>query len=147
MLRDSIATDMREAMKARDQARVSALRMLMSAVKNVEVERLHELSDDEVREVVAREAKRRNESIDAFSKGGRDDLVAKETAELRVLEAYMPAQLTRDELAALVEQSIAETGASQPKQMGEVMKALMPKVRGRADGTEVSSLVKEKLGG
>ena len=146
MLRDSIANDMREAMKAREQARVATLRMLMAGVKNAEVEKLHELSDDEVLEVVAREAKRRRESIEAFEKGGRADLVAKETAELAVLESYLPEKLSDEELAALVDQAIGETGASSPKQMGEVMKALMPKIRGRADGAQVSTLVKSRLG-
>jgi uncharacterized protein YqeY len=146
MLREKIATDMRDAMKAREQARVATLRMLMAAVKNTEVEKLHELSDDEVLEVVAREAKRRRESIEAFEKGGRKDLVDKETAELSVLEAYLPDRLSDDELASLVDQAIAETGATTPKQMGEVMKALMPKIRGRADGGQVSALVKSKLG-
>lgn len=147
MLREKIAEEMRAAMKAREQARVAALRMLMTAVKNTEVEKLHELSDDEVLDVIAREAKRRRESIDAFEKAGRSDLVEKETAELHVLEAYLPDKLSDAELAALVEQAVAETGASSPKQMGEVMKALMPKVRGRADGAQVSALVKAKLGG
>ena len=147
MLRDSIANDMREAMKAREPVRVGALRMLMAAVKNTEVEKLHELSDDEVLEVIAREAKRRRESIEAFEKGGRTDLVDKESGELAVLEAYLPEKLSDDELAGLVDQAIAETGASTPKQMGEVMKALMPKVRGRADGAQVSAMVKARLGG
>jgi uncharacterized protein YqeY len=146
MLRDSIANDMREAMKAREPVRVGALRMLMAAVKNTEVEKLHELSDDEVLEVIAREAKRRRESIEAFEKGGRTDLVEKESGELAVLEAYLPEKLSDDELATLVDQAIAETGASTPKQMGEVMKALMPKLRGRADGAQVSALVKARLG-
>lgn len=146
MLREKIADEMRAAMKAREQDRVAALRMLMTAVKNTEVEKLHELSDDEVLDVIAREAKRRRESIDAFDKGGRADLVDKETAELRVLEAYLPEKLSDDELAALVDQAVAETGAASPKQMGEVMKALMPKVRGRADGAQVSALVKARLG-
>jgi uncharacterized protein len=146
MLRDTISNDMRDAMKAREPVRVGALRMLMAAVKNTEVEKLHELSDDEVLEVIAREAKRRRESIDAFEKGGRTDLVDKESGELAVLEAYLPAKLTDEELASLVDQAIAETGASTPKQMGEVMKALMPKLRGRADGAQVSSMVKARLG-
>ena len=146
MLRDKIAEDMREAMKAREQARVSTLRMLMSAVKNAEVERGHPLDDDEVIDVAAKEAKRRKESIGAFKQGGREDLVAKESAELSVLEAYLPAGLSEEELAALVDEAIAETGASSPKQMGEVMKALMPKIRGRAEGGVVSALVKQRLG-
>jgi uncharacterized protein YqeY len=146
MLRESIANDMREAMKAREQVRVGTLRMLMTAVKNSEVEKLHDLSDDEVIEVIAREAKRRCESIEAFEKGGRADLVEKESGELAVLEAYLPEKPSDEELAVLVDQAIAETGASAPKQMGEVMKALMPKLRGRADGAQVSAMVKARLG-
>jgi hypothetical protein len=147
MLREKIGAEMRDAMKARDQARVGALRMLMAAVKNAEVELRHELSDEEVLGVVTKEAKRRKESIEAFEKGGRDDLVAKESAELAVLEAYLPEQLGEEELARLVDEAIAETGASEQKDMGRVMKALMPKVKGRADGTAVSTLVKSRLGG
>jgi hypothetical protein len=146
MLRDSIANDMRDAMKAREPVRVGALRMLMAAVKNTEVEKLHELSDDEVVEVIAREAKRRRESIEAFEKGGRSDLVEKESGELAILETYLPEKLSDEELSALVDQAIAETAASTPKQMGEVMKALMPKLRGRADGAQVSAMVKARLG-
>lgn len=147
MLRDSIADDMRAAMKARDQVRVSTLRMLMTGVKNAEVERGHQLSDDEVVEVVAREAKRRRESIEAFEKGGRQDLVDQERAELAVLQSYLPERLSDDELARLVDEAIAEAGASAPKEMGAVMKVLMPKVKGRADGAAVSALVKSRLGG
>ena len=146
MLRDSIANDMRDAMKARDATRVAALRLLMSSVKVVEKEKLHDLSDDEVLDVIAREAKRRRESIDMFGQGGRTDLVDKETAELKILEGYLPDKLSDADLATLVDEAIAETGASTPKQMGEVMKALMPKVRGRADGGQVSALVKSRLG-
>lgn len=146
MLRDTIAEDLKTAMKARDQVRVATLRMLITAVKNAQVERMHELDDDEVIDVASREAKRRKESIEAFRSGGRDDLVAKEEAELAVLQAYLPEQITGDALAALVDETIAETGASTPKEMGAVMKALMPKVRGRADGAELSALVKARLG-
>ncbi|HEX9695714.1 MAG TPA: GatB/YqeY domain-containing protein [Actinomycetota bacterium] len=146
MLRDRIGEELKEAMKARDQVRVATLRMLIAAVKNVQIEKKRELDDDEVIDVAAREAKRRKESIDAFRSGGRDDLVAKEEAELAVLAVYLPEQITGEALAALVDEAIAETGATGPKEMGAVMKALMPKVRGRADGTEVSSLVKQRLG-
>ena len=147
MLRDKVADDMRDAMKSRESARVATLRMLMAAVKNAEVEKRHELSDDEVLEVVTRESKRRRESIEAFGKGGRDDLVAKESAELAVLESYLPERMSDEELAALVDATISETGASSPKQMGDVMKALMPKLKGRADGSKVSALVRSRLGG
>ncbi|MFA5891860.1 MAG: GatB/YqeY domain-containing protein [Actinomycetota bacterium] len=146
MLRDQISEDMRAAMKAREQTRVGTLRMLMAAVKNSEVERGRALDDDEVLDAITREAKRRRESIDAFTKGGRDELVAKETAELAVLESYLPAALTEAELAALVDEAIAEAGATDPKQMGVVMKVLVPKIRGRADGGAVSALVRARLG-
>jgi uncharacterized protein YqeY len=147
MLRDRIAEEMRAAMKAREQTRVSTLRMLMAAMKNTQVEKGHELDDDEVVDVIAREAKRRRESMEAFEKGGRAELVQKESAELAVLEAYLPAKLGDDELARLVDDAIAETGASSPKEMGQVMKALMPKVKGRADGAAVSAAVRARLGG
>jgi uncharacterized protein YqeY len=146
MLRDRVADEMRAAMKAREQTRVSTLRMLMAAMKNTQVEKGHELDDEEVVEVIAREAKRRRESMDAFAKGGRDELVEKERAELEVLESYLPERLSEEELAALVGQAIAETGASSPKDMGQVMKALMPKIKGRADGAAVSGAVRARLG-
>lgn len=147
-LKDRIADDMRAAMKDRDQVRVSTLRMLMAAVKNAEVQgaQARELSDAEVLDVVGREAKRRKEAIEAYSGAGRGDLVDKETAELGVLQGYLPEALSDEDLARLVDEAIAETGASTPKQMGEVMKVLMPKVRGRADGAAVSAMVKQKLG-
>ena len=147
MLRDRIADEMRAAMKAREQARVSTLRMLMAAMKNTQVEKGHELDDEEVVEVIAREAKRRRESMDAFEKGGRPELVEKEGAELAVLESYLPERLSGEELAALVDAAIAETGASTPKEMGNVMKVVMPKVKGRADGTAVSAAVRARLAG
>jgi len=147
-LKDRIADDMRAAMKERDQVRVSTLRMLMAAVKNAEVQgaQARELSDAEVLDVVGREAKRRKEAIEAYSGAGRTDLVDKETAELGVLQGYLPEALSDEELARLVDEVIAETGASTPRQMGDVMKVLMPKVRGRADGAAVSAMVKQKLG-
>lgn len=146
MLRDSIADDMRAAMKAREQTRVDALRMLMTSVRNAEVEKRHDLSDEEVLEVVGREAKRRRESIEAFTGAGREELASKERAELDVLEGYLPAVLSRAEVEAYVDEAIAESGATTPKEMGLVMKALMPKLRGRADGAVVSAIVKERLG-
>jgi uncharacterized protein len=146
MLRDRIADDMRASMKAREQTRVSTLRMLMAAMKNTQVEKGHELDDDEVVDVIAREAKRRRESMEAFEKGGRAELVEKEGAELAVLETYLPERLSEEELAALVDEAIAETGATSPKEMGQVMKAVMPKVKGRADGSAVSAVVRARLG-
>lgn len=147
-LKDRIGEDMRTAMKRRDQVRVSTLRMLMAAVKNAEVQgaQARELSDEEVVGVVGREAKRRKEAIEAYSGAGRADLAEKENAELAVLQEYLPEALSNVEVEAMVDAAIAETGATGPKQMGEVMKAVMPKVRGRADGAAISAIVKRKLG-
>lgn len=145
-MRERFGDEMRAAMKERDSVKVATLRMLMTSIKNAEVSKIGELTDDETLEVVAKEAKRRRESIEAYQSASRDDLVERESAELKVLEAYLPAGLSHDEVAALVDEAISETGASSPKQMGEVMKVLMPKIRGRADGSLVSALVKLKLG-
>jgi hypothetical protein len=146
VLRDRVGDDMRASMTARDALRTSTLRMLIAAMDYRRIELGHALEDDEVHEVIAKEAKRRRESIDAFGDAGRQDLVDKETAELAVLQSYLPAGLGDEELAALVDEAIAETGATGPREMGAVMKALMPKVKGRADGGAVSALVKAKLG-
>ena len=147
MLRDSVPDDMRAAMKAREPLTVSTLRMLMAAMKNAQVEAGHELDDDEVIAVIGKEAKRRKESIEAYTDASRPDLADKEAAELVILEAYLPEQLGEDELAALVEAAIAEAGATEARQMGAVMKIVMAKVAGRADGSAVSALVKARLSG
>ena len=147
MLRDRIADEMRASMKARDAVRTSTLRLLMTSMKNRQVEVGHELEDDEVLEVIGKEAKRRRESIEAYTEAERSDLADKEQAELLILQEYLPEALTDAELAALVDEAIAETGASGPKEMGAVMKVVMPKVKGRADGGAVSAAVKAKLGG
>ncbi len=146
MLRDKIAEDMRAAMKARSQTTLETLRMVVTSMKNLQVERGHELADDEVLEVIAREAKRRRESIEAFTSANRQELADREAAQLQVLEAYLPARLSSDELATLVDEAVAESGATSAKEMGLVMKALMPKVKGRADGAAVSAAVKARLG-
>jgi uncharacterized protein YqeY len=146
MLRDQLKTDLTASMKARDAVRTGTLRMLQTAVKNAEVEKRGELTDDEVIAVIGKEAKRRKESIIAFGDAGRAELVEKESAELAVLDAYLPEALSEDEIARLVDESIAEANATEPKHMGAVMKVLMPKLAGRADGAAVSGLVKSKLG-
>lgn len=145
MLRDQIAEELKDAMKARDQVRVGTLRMLITAIKNTQVERMHELDDEEVIEVAGKEAKRRRESIEAFTSAGRQELADKEAAELRILEAYLPEALSEQDLARLVQEAIAESGATSAREMGNVMKALMPKIKGRADGGAVSALVKAAL--
>jgi hypothetical protein len=120
--------------------------MLSAGVTNREKEVLHELSDDEVREVAAREVKRRTESIEAFEGAGRDELAAKEREERDVLAAYAPEQLTEAELDALIDDAIAATGATSPKEMGKVMGAVMASASGKADGKTVQAKVRAKLG-
>lgn len=145
-LRDRIQADLTTAMKARHAVRVGALRMLITALVNREKELRRPLTDDEVREVAAREVKRRTESIEAFEAGGRADLVAKETAEREILTAYAPAQLSEAELDRLIEEAIAEVGAAGPGDLGKVMGKVMGAARGRVDGSEVQRKVRARLG-
>jgi uncharacterized protein len=150
-LHDRIETDLRTAMKERDKARTSALRMVVAALKNrATADGLSpqgRLSDDVVQKVLATEVKRRKEAASAFRDAGRAEQAAAEEAEAAVYETYLPAQLGDDELAAIVDDAIAEVGAEGPQQMGQVMKAAMAKVQGRADGSRVSALVKQRLTG
>jgi uncharacterized protein YqeY len=145
-LKERLHEEMTQAMKAGDKLRLGALRMLSAAVTNREKEVLHDLADDEVREVAGREVKRRSESIEAFEKGGRQDLVDKETAEREVLKPYAPEQLSEAEVDALVDEAIAATGASSPKEMGKVMGFVMARARGKVDGSVVQAKVRERLG-
>ncbi|OGO73093.1 MAG: hypothetical protein A3G84_08420 [Chloroflexi bacterium RIFCSPLOWO2_12_FULL_71_12] len=138
---------MRTAAKAQDALRRDTLRFALSAVHNDEVARRRELTGEETVAVLAKQAKMRRESIEAFEKAGRADLVAKESAELALLEAYLPQQMSRDELAGLARAAITETGASSPADQGKVMQKLMPQVRGKADGKTVAELVTSLLKG
>jgi uncharacterized protein YqeY len=145
-LKEKIAHDYTEALKARDERRLSALRLLRTETKNREVSgQKKELSDAQVMEVISTLAKQRRESIRLFGEGGRQDLVEKEEAELRFLLSYLPQPLSSSELEELVSQVIQETQAMGPKEHGKVMKAVMAKVTGRADGKAVSEMVKQKL--
>jgi len=136
---------MNAATKARDLVRANALRLLLSAIRNAEIEKRGTLTDDEVVGQVQKAARMRREAIEGFTKGGRAEMKAKEEQELKVLEAYLPAGLSDAELSSLVEAAIAECGAKGPGDMGKVMKAVMPKVAGRADGAKVSECVRQKL--
>ena len=148
-LNEQIAADLTAAMKAKDTARLSALRMLKAAVMNKGmVEKGRDLNDAEVLQVVASLVKQRRDSIDQFAKAGRTDLVEKETGEIAILEHYLPPAVSADEIDAAVAEAIAETGASSPKDMGKVMKAVMPKLSGKnVDGRTVNEAVRRKLGG
>lgn len=150
-LHQQVQRDLTSAMKARDRARTSALRMVVSALKNRAIEQGRgpqgELDDEDVQKVLASEVKRRRESAAAYREAGRDEQAAAEEAELAVYEAYLPAQLSDEELATLVDEAIAEVGADDVKQMGQVMKVAMGKVAGQAEGARVSALVKQRLTG
>jgi uncharacterized protein YqeY len=137
-----VKQDLRTAMKAGERDRVGALRLVLSELQKAEKEG----SSDEVA-VLRRERKRRQESATAFRDGGRPELAQAEEAEAEVIAAYLPAELSDDELRAIVAGAVAETGASSPKDMGQVMKAAMPRVAGRADGRRVSALAQEALRG
>jgi uncharacterized protein YqeY len=146
-LSDRVNADIAAAMKARQAARLSALRMMKAAIMNKEVEKGRALDDAEVVQVTTSLVKQRRDSIEQFSKAGRTDLVDKETGEIAVLEAYLPPAASPDEIDAAVAAAIAETGASSPKDIGKVMKAVMPKLAGKtADGRAVNDAVRRTLG-
>jgi uncharacterized protein YqeY len=146
-LSNSISTHIAAAMKAKDPARLSALRMLKAAVMNKGVEKGRDLDDAEVLQVVASLVKQRRESIEQFANAGRTDLVEKESAELAILSNYLPPAATPEEIDAAVTAAVAETGATSPKDIGKVMKAVMPKLAGKnADGRAVNDAVRRKLG-
>ena len=137
-----------DAIKKQESLRLGALRMLKAAFMNREVERGHALDDDEARQVVASLVKQRRDSIEQFTKGGREDLARKEAAEIGVLEAYLPPAMDPAVLERTVDEAIAESGATSSKDMGKVMKAVMPKLAGQTvDGRAVNELVKKKLSG
>jgi uncharacterized protein YqeY len=148
-LKSSLHADLNAAMRERDQVRTGTLRMVLTAVTNEEVSgtSARELSDDEVLKVVVKEAKKRREAATAYTDAGRPELAEKEVAELAVLEGYLPAQLSDDELEALVAQAVQSTGATGMGQMGQVMKATQPLVAGRAEGGRVAAVVKRVLAG
>lgn len=147
MLADQIQNDLKTAMKARDRQAVAALRMVLARIKETRVSAGHgdEVTDEEVQALINSEAKRRTEAAQVFSEAGRGELAAKEEAELAILQRYLPQQLSDDELAAIVDATIAETGATSAGEFGKVMGAIMPKVKGRADGKRVNALVRERL--
>jgi uncharacterized protein YqeY len=148
-LKEQLHADMITALKSKDELRLSTLRMVLSAITNEEVagKTARELSDDEVLKVVARESKKRRESAEAFDAAGRSELAEKERAEGAMLDDYLPAQLGDDELAAIVRDAIATSGASGPQAMGQVMKVAQPQVAGRAEGGRIAAEVRRQLAG
>ena len=144
-LRERLHDDTIAAMRSGDALRRDTLRMAQSAVYNVEKAKRTALSEDDVLAVLSREVKTRRESVEAFRAGGREDLAAKEEAEIAILQAYLPERLTEDELRALVDEGIAATGASGARDLGKVMGWLSQRIRGRADGKVTSGLVAQAL--
>jgi uncharacterized protein YqeY len=146
-LKEQLTSDLTDAMRNSDEVRKSTLRMLITAINVAEVagSERRQLSDEQVMHVLAKQAKQRRESIDEFQKAGRQDLVDKEAAELKVLEAYMPPQMPREEIEAEARKAIAEIGAKGPSDKGKVMQTLMPRLSGRAEGRDINAVVTELL--
>lgn len=146
-LRDRLTEDMKQAMKAKEagKLRLSVIRMVRSAAKYLEIDRHKELDDNELLEVVAKEVKMRKDSLEEFRKANRPELLEILEQEIAILMEYLPEQMGESEVRTLVAQAVADAQASSPKDMGKVMALLMPKVKGRADGKLVNSLVKEML--
>jgi uncharacterized protein YqeY len=142
---ERLERDMVQAVKARDAERLGVIRLVRAEAKNLEIELGRKLDDDDAIQVLSRLAKRYRESIEQFTEGGRNDLVERERAQLAVVEEYLPEKLSADEIADLITATIEETGAGGPRGVGLVMKALMPKVKGRADGKAVKDLVLARL--
>ncbi len=152
-LKQRIEDDLKAALRAGDKQRLGCLRMVKAKAQEKQIELRGkkgseaELSDDDVMNVVSAYAKQRHDSIESYERGGREDLAAKERAELEILAAYLPQPMSEDEVAAIIDEAVRESGASEPRDMGAVMQLVMPKVKGRADGKLVSRIVQSRLKG
>lgn len=149
-MKKEIQGELKAALLQKDELKTGTLRMLLAALVNKEKENppaggLGPLSEEQTQDIVLSEVKKRKEAIEAFEKGGRPEMAAKERKELEILQKYLPEQLSEEEVRKIVEEAIAQTGASSPQDMGKVMAALMPKVKGKADGSLLASIVKEFL--
>ena len=144
-MRQKLMDDLKQAMRSGDKTRLSVIRLAMSAVKNAEIARRTDLSDADILGIIAKEAKQRQESIEAFKQGNRNDLVAQEEAELAILQEYLPEQMTRQEIIAEARRSIEEVGAQGLGDKGKVMSKIIAQLKGRADGREINTIVTELL--
>lgn len=144
-LEERINEEMKQAMKANDKPRLSAIRMIRSSLKNKEIELRRKLEDEDIVKVLHGMVRKAEEAIEQFQAGGRDDLVEKERMEIEVLKSFLPQAMSPDEILKIIEETIQETQASSLKDMGKVMKAVMPKLGGKADGKVINQLVKERL--
>ncbi|MDQ3443585.1 MAG: GatB/YqeY domain-containing protein [Chloroflexota bacterium] len=146
-LRDQLSSDLKQAMKDRDVELRDTIRFILSAVKNVEIDKRSPLTSEEEMSLLRTQAKQRRDSIDQFRSGGRNDLADREASQLAILERYLPQQMSDDEMAAFVKQGIADAGAEGPKDMGKVMGLLNKRASGRVDGRRLSTAVRESLAG
>ncbi len=144
-LKETLMQDLKAAMKDKDTIRKNTVQMIRSSILQFEKDNLTELDQEGVLDVIAKELKKRRDVLPEYEKSGRDDLIADINREIEILLAYLPEQLTKEELEVIVADAIAETGASSMKDMGKIMAAVMPKVKGRADGKMINAIVKEKL--
>jgi uncharacterized protein YqeY len=143
--KEKLSQDLKDAMRAKDEIRKRTIRMALSAIKNAEIENQAELEESTVLAILQKEVKSRYETIEGAEQAGRDDLIIEAKAEIAILEVYLPQALSPEELEAIVKETIAELGATSMNDMGQVMQAVMPKVRGRADGKEVNQIVRKLL--
>ena len=145
LLKQKLADDLKQALKGGDKVRRSVIRLVMSAIKNAEIARQSALGDADILGIIAKEARQRRESIEAFKQGNRQDLVAQEEAELAILEGYLPQQMTREEIIQAARRIIEEVGAQGPGDKGKVMPKLIAQLKGRADGREINAVVTDLL--
>lgn len=145
-LKDAITDDMKSAMRAGEKEKLGTIRLILSAIKQVEVDTRKDLEDDDVLQILDKMVKQRRESITQYDKAGRDELAAIEHAEIEIIQAYLPEQLSQEEISDLISQAISSTGAESMKDMGKVMGILKPQLQGRADMGAVSGIIKQQLG-
>ncbi|HEY55813.1 MAG TPA: GatB/YqeY domain-containing protein [Dehalococcoidia bacterium] len=145
-LKEKLETELKQALRAKDAIRLSVIRLALAAIKNAEIARRAALDDSDILGVIAKEARQRQESIEAFKQGNRPDLVAREEAELAILQEYLPAPATREEIMAEARRLIAEVGAQGPRDKGKVIPQLIAKFKGKAEGKEINAAVTELLG-
>lgn len=144
-LKEQLLADLKASMKAKDTVKKATVTMIRAAILQVEKDQKVELDDDGILEIIAKQMKQRRDALADFEKAGREDLIEQTKQEMQVIETYLPQQMTREEVEVIVDETIQETGASSAKEMGQVMKAVMPKLKGRADGKLVNQIVREKL--
>ena len=146
-LKSRLNQDLKEALKAKDEVKLRTVRMLLTAIKNFEVEKMTLATDEDILQIMSKEIKKRQEAIEMYEKGGRQDLAQAERQEIEVIQSYMPKQLSEEEIKEIAEKVISELNLKGPKDVGVAMKAIMPQVKGRADGKLVNKIVSELLSG